>query len=517
MMRIRIIGVLLLLVLNVPGMARAAIDEDIPLESWIYRAVGELAGGMGTSGPRFMLHTQPYTRGQVAEYLQALAPDTSNLDPGQLILYRRLWAELHHDAEELPRPAGSESVLRLGIQPYVLADHVQQRDGLNRAGGYVHGSFGQPGRWIVYSRVRFDSDARHDSRFRGVRWKDNLTANVDNAYLKFHIGNWSLFWGRNWLKFGRSANDGLLLSGYSPPMDQVRLTYQRSGFHSLYFFAMLDDLYDRSAGRLARRYLAGHRLAARPWKFLELAVSEVIVFGGVDRPAEWYYLNPFIPYYWEQLNEDHDDNPLWNLEWSLNFARGWEFYGELLIDDFQIDFISEPQQLGILVGLQATAPLGLARSHHTLEYSRVNTTVYGQNESQNRYYYRRDINGRVISLGSRYGPDAERLTYRATYHTVDWLDLLAAVERRRRGARDIEDVQSSGVPHGVPFPSGVVDRRWELAIGFALQYKNIVFADVIGGWSHRCNENNILGRDDDLLFADGFVQCNLWRVFRWPQ
>ncbi|MCP4711341.1 MAG: hypothetical protein GY869_22200, partial [Planctomycetes bacterium] len=182
----------------------------------------------------------------------------------------------------------------------------------------------------------------------------------------------------------------------------------------------------------------------------------------------------------------------------------------------QIDFVSAPHQLGILVGLHATAPLGLTRSYHTLEYSRVNSTVYGQNEPENRYYYRRDINGRVIPLGSRFGPDTDRLTYRATYHAIDWLDITAAAERRRHGERNIEDIQLSGVPHGVLFPTGVVDRRWDLSLGFEFQYKNSIFVDLTGGWSHRRNENNIRGRENDLLFADGFIRCNLWRVLRWP-
>jgi hypothetical protein len=515
MLRIGWICGLLLLLLAAPG--SAAVDEDIPAESWVYRAIGELAGGVGTAGPRVFLQTRPYTRGQVAQYMHALAPDTAKLDPGQLILFRRLWFEFHQDVDEFHQPAGEELVLRAGIQPYFLANHAQRRDGVNRAGGYVHASIGRSGRWVARSRVRLDSDARYDPRFRGEKWKDNLTANIDGAYLKFRTGNWELFWGRSWLKFGRSHNDGLLFSGFSPPMDQARLVYRRGSWQFLYFIAFLDDLYDPGSGRFARRYLAGHRITVRPWRFLELAAAEVVVFGGVDRPLEWYYLNPFIPYYWEQLNEDHDDNPLWNLEWSLNFARGWELYGEWLIDDFQIDFVSEPQQLGILVGLQAAAPFGFARSFHTLEYSRVNSTVYGQNERENRYYFRRDIAGRVIPLGSRYGPDADRLTYRFTYHVIDYLDLTATAERRRRGERDIEDVQLSGVPYGVPFPTGIVDRRWDLSLSLDFQYENAVFVGVTGGWSHRKNENNIPDKNIDLLIGEGFIRCNLWRVFRWRQ
>jgi len=514
MLRIlKILGLLCALAL-VQSPAVASVDEDIPIDSWIYPAVGELAGG--GVGPRWHLLTTPYTREQVAAYLHGLAVDTARLDPGQHILFRRLYYEFREDIDEFRRPAGEELVLRAGVQPYALTTQTENREGVNRGGGYVFASFGQSGKWVARARVRLESDARYDTRFRGERWKDNLTANVDDAYIKARWGNFEAFWGRGWLKFGRSATDGLLLSGFSPPFDYGRLSYRKGAFHFLYFIAVLDDL-AMPPGRPARRYLAGHRIDVRPWSFLELAATEVAVFGGVNRPLEWYYLNPFLPYYWEQLNEDKDDNPLWNLEWSVMFARSWELYGEWLIDDFQIDFESEPHQLGILVGLHAAAPFGLARSYHTVEYSRVNTTVYGQNEPHNRYYYRRDMDGRVIPLGSKYGPDVDRLTYNFKYHAASWLDVSLAAERRRRGERDIEDRQGPGVPYGVTFPSGVVDQRWDLSLRFDFQYRNVIFAGLTGGWSQRKNEGNRPGNDGELFFADGFVRCNLWRVFRWSQ
>ncbi|MFC1476155.1 hypothetical protein ACFLQW_04050 [Candidatus Zixiibacteriota bacterium] len=154
MMRIAWIGGLLLLLVAAP--AWGSVDEDIPVESWINRAIGELAGGVGTAGPRTLLQTQPYTRGQVAHYLHALAPDTAKLDPGQLILFRRLWHEFYQDIDEFHQPAGTELVLRAGVQPYALTRQAENRDGINRAGGYVYGSVGRSGRWVARSRVRLE-------------------------------------------------------------------------------------------------------------------------------------------------------------------------------------------------------------------------------------------------------------------------------------------------------------------------------------------------------------------------
>ncbi len=513
----RRIYILRAIVIAVPlliSAAFASVDEDIPPDSWIYPAIEELTAA--GDGPPWLLHTQPFTRRQVASYLHGLASDTADLDPGRLIVYRRLFAEFAGEVEEIARPAIDRIVLRTGIQPYLLTTQAKNRDGLNRAGGYLHTSVGRPGHWLARTRVRLDSDARYDTRFRGKPWKDNLTANIDDAYLKFLSGNFEAFWGRGRLKFGRSANDGLLLSGWYPPLDYGRLSYSTDRFRIMYFIAVLDNLL-LNPGETAKRYLAGHRIDLRPWDFLELAAGEVIVFGGVNRPLEWNYLNPLTPYYWEQLNEDHDDNPLWNVEWSLRVQPGWEVYGEFLIDDFQIDFKSEPHQLGILIGAHAVAPFGMSRSYHTVEYSRVNTTVYGQNEAQNRYYYRRDMQGRVIPLGSRYGPDTDRWLYTCRYHAADWLDISAGIKRSRKGQRDIEDIQTSGVAYGVPFPSGVVDQRWDIFTDIDFQYRNLVFVGMHGGWSQRENEDNIAGNDQNLLLFEGRLLVNLQKIVGWTR
>lgn len=503
-----------LFVLLFAGKAVASIDEEIPLELWINRTFSQLVSGVGTEGPEVLVHTRPYTREKVAKYLHALAPDSAELEPGLRILYRRLRDEFEADIAEFRRYE-VHHVLRFGAEPYALAEHTEDRRGINRAGGYMFASFGKTGRWVARCRVRLDSDATYDTRHRGIRWEERLTGNVDDAYLKGIWGSWELFWGRNFTKWGRSDHDGLLLSGFAPPLDYARIAWRRSRFHFQYFVAVLDDQFG-PGGIQINRYLAGHRVDFRPWRWLELAVSEVVVFGGAEQSLEWYYLNPFLPYYWEQQNEERDDNPLWSMEFSIYPYGGWELYGELLIDDFQIDFSSEPHQIGGLAGLHITAPFGFSRSYHTVEYSRVNTSVYGQNEEENRYYYRRDRNGQVIPLGSRYGPDVDRFSYTMMYRVADWLDLGASVRRLRHGQWDIETPQPGPVPYGIPFPSGIVDRRWDVSLEIDGQYRNNVFAHIEVGWSHRKNEQHIPDRHSDVLFINASLSGSLWQVFSWP-
>ena len=155
-----------------------------------------------------------------------------------------------------------------------------------------------------------------------------------------------------------------------------------------------------------KRYFAGHRLEMRPVARARSRHFGSRRLGRRARQLEAYYLNPFLPFYWEQLNADRDDNPLWSFDASYLIPRGPLLYGEFLIDDFQIDFKSEPHQVGWLLGFNWSRPAGLRNSYVTFDWTHIEPGVYGQPQPYNRY-----INHRVV-MGSDIGNDAERV-YRA--------------------------------------------------------------------------------------------------------
>ena len=103
-----------------------------------------------------------------------------------------------------------------------------------------------------------------------------------------------------------------------------------------------------------------------------------------------------LPYYVEQYKQYVDDNSLWNLEFALTFWKNKEFYGELLIDDFQYDFVSEPHQMGLTLGTKLADFLGWQGSYWNLQYTRIGTFVYGQQKLWNRYTYQDVVLGHVL-------------------------------------------------------------------------------------------------------------------------
>lgn len=490
-------------------LAGGSPNEDVPLDSWVYDAVFELS----TQGHfrELLLHTKPYTRGEIAGSLRSLASGSRLLPSGQAVLVERLRSEF---AEELkiaePDSGRAMHRVRFGGGPNSRIDQIRHGVARNRVGFDATGSFSVGHALAVRTRLRTDSDGRHDSQFHGVYWKANFTAWVDQAVLTWRYRNWHGAFGREFWRWGRSPVDALLMSDRSPPFDGLRLSYRTDKWSFSFHATALDTMAVAAVGNI-NRYLVGHRFDWRLRRNLEIAVSEVVVFGGVNRRWEFHYLNPFLPYYWEQLNQETNDNPLWNLEWSWRPLHPLELYGEWLIDDFQIDFTSEPQQIGILLGLAWTGGPGGRLFMHA-EYGRINTFVYGQATSHNRYFHFRDLSGNPIGIGSNLGTDADRVIIRPTWHCGVNLDVIGLFEHVRHGEDRIDSSQAVAVPKNVPFPSGIVERQTIGGFGIHAQLGGHVTLDFLIGYEHVSNVANRVCADREGMVLRLRLISLLWKT-----
>jgi len=223
----------------------------------------------------------------------------------------------------------------------------------------------------------------------------------------------------------------------------------------------------------------------RPKRGLDFGLSEVVVYGGEGRGPELCYLNPLTIYYGEQFNKWRDDNILLGADFSWYLPWG-RVYGELLVDDFQYDFRSEPHELGINGGLDLVTPWGF---RFNLEYTRVNNWVYGQNKPRNRYTYE----GRVI--GWEMGPDADQFSSEIFYPMGRSLWTKFLLRLSRKGEGKVDDPRDTDVPWPKSFPSGVVEKS--LLVGVELRYLPRPFLQVkfkLEAEKKR-NRGNVKGRD----------------------
>ncbi|OGC79756.1 MAG: hypothetical protein A2W07_02875 [candidate division Zixibacteria bacterium RBG_16_43_9] len=485
--------------------------ENIPLDSWVYPSIEELY----TQGlfPKLVRGNKPYSRGEIASYLQEIDTRT---EKGDLVLTRtqswlidKLKKEFEYELKalseesEVSKKKEEPKKLKVFLSPVLYLVSNQHDSSYTRGKGIIEGAF-QWKNFLFKDRIIIDTKAEKETNFFGQKWKGDLTGVFDQGYIKGNFKYFEFQWGRDYLRWGPGSRDYLLLSGFSPPFDMLKLTGKIGVFRFDFFATGLDEIFLPDSNFFAKRYFSGHRINMKLKSGIELGLSEVVVYGGERRKLEPYYLNPLFLFYGEQFNHNIDDNPLWSFDFSITHFKNKEFYGELLIDDFQYDFKSEPQQIGFLLGLKGADLLGFTRSYLTLEYTRINKWVYGQDKPWNLYTYR------DVGMGSFLGPDADDFFAEILYHYNKSFQFSFSYELKRKGEGKIE-VQPSPVPKTTSFPSGIVEKTNRFDLKGVFQPDAHLFLEGELGYARIKNQLNSSGKNGSNLLFKIKVSYNFWK------
>ncbi len=503
--------VLVLLSTSPFSTSRAALLENVPLDSWVYDVVEELH----CHGHFSSLHTnvRPYTRGEIASLVLELNLSQRGgglrLTESQLWLLHKLNQEFRAELEQLHAgkdgKADRRNRFRYGTSPVAHATLAESDSSYGRLQLRLEAGLQFGHRFVLKDRVVVDTKAEKERRYRGREWKNHLTGVLDEAYANIDLDYLHLLLGRDHLRWGPGRDDVLLVSDRIPPFDMLKAEGKLGSFKFVYFAAMLDRIRDPHGDFLARRYLSGHRLNLKLRFGVEMGISEVVLYGGEDRHPEPYYLNPLLPYYGEQHNNSTDDNILWSFDLALNMFRSKEIYFELLVDDFQYDFESEPHQTGFQVGLNWVRPVGWEGSYLNLEYTKINNWVYGQIRPWNVYTYH------GYGMGSILGPDADRLSYRLLHHLTKDIDVTLLGEYGRKGEGRIEAFPTPAVPESDKFPSGVVESANRHRLILTYQPSAHLKLDLSAGYSRIQNLGNESDKDREAFIFEANLSLNLWK------
>lgn len=484
------------------------------MDSWVYSTIEELY----TQGffPRLHKNMRPYTRGKIASDLKEI---NSQVEKGDLILTQtqswlleKLYQEFEYELKALKSGNEKEEPKKLKAFfsqfLYLVINPSESRsDGDDssyaRGKSVLEGAFQWKG-FLFKDRIIIDTKAEKEKNLFGQRWKNDLTGIFDQGYLKGNFKYFEFEWGRDYLRWGPGSKDHLLLSGFSPPFDMLRLSGEVGIFRFDFFATGLDELFLPDSNLYAKRYLSGHRINFKLKSGIELGLSEVVLYGGEKRKLEPYYLNPLFVFYAEQFNHNIDDNLLWSIDFSITCIKHKEFYAEFLIDDFQYDLKTEPQQIGFLLGTKVADLFGFSKSYLTLEYTRVNNWVYGQNKPWNIYSYR------DVGIGSFLGPDADYLYTSLLYHFSKSLQFSFSFDLKRKGEGEI-GVQPSPVPKTKKFPSGTVERTKNFTLEGIFQPDVHLFLEGKVGYTYIKNHSNIPEKKEKNLFLKVKLSYNLWK------
>ena len=510
---LKIILIAFLLSSILSPVSKATLLENIPLDSWVYGVVDELhCQGLFTS-----LHknVRPYTRGEVASLILEInlrqKEGNLRLTDSQLWLLGKLNQEFRFELEELyyrKQKKKDQTILRYGTSPVAYTTLAEGDSSYGRLKTRFETSLQFDKKFVLKERVVIDTKAEKERRYKGREWKNHLTGVLDEAYANIDMKYFQLLLGRDHIRWGPGKDDVLLLSDQIPPFDMIKMEGRLGSFKLIYFATALDDwIYDY--GFRAKRYLSGHRINLKLRFGLEMGISEMVLYGGENRHPELYYLNPLLPYYGEQYDKDMDDNILWSFDIVLSMFRNKEIYFELLVDDFQYDFETEPHQTGFQVGLNYAEPFGWRRSYVNLEYTKINNWVYGQKKPWNRYTYH------GWGMGSILGPDADRWSFELIYHFAKDIDLELHEEYRRKGEGRITIPQTQAVPSSKKFPSGVVEYTNRHKFILTYQPSANLKLDLSAEYNKIKNLENKSGKKEDTFVFGAKLSLNLWKERRF--
>ena len=505
------------------SVSKATLLENIPLDSWVYPTLDELySQGLF---PQLHGNVKPYTRGEIASYIleinQKQKKQELELTASQLWLLEKLNQEFRFEIEELyqKRQQNQENrhILKYGTYPVFFGNITGNDSSYGRLQAKFDAALEFDKRFVLKDRVIIDTKAEKERRYWGRKWKKDLTGVFDEAYAQVDLKYFYLLLGREHLRWGPGKEDVLLLSDQIPPFDMLKLEGKLGSFKFIYFTTILDQIWvpyypdagELSPGFFAKRYLSGHRVNLKLKFGLEMGISEVVVYGGQNRNLEPYYLNPLLPYYGEQYNQDVDDNPLWAFDLALTWFKNKEFYAEILVDDFQYDFKSEPQQTGFQIGFDGAQIFGLKKSYMNIEYTKINNWVYGQNKPWNIYTYH------GFGMGSILGPDADRLFLKLVYHLNQDIGVSFSEDYKRKGEGRIETPQTPAVPHSKKFPSGIVEYSNQIRFETSYQPSSNFKLDLAWGYKRIENFQNASGKKVDDFGLEMRLSLNLWKERRF--
>jgi hypothetical protein len=331
-------------------------------------------------------------------------------------------------------------------------------------------------------------------------WQDRGRASFDNGGIGYRRGRFGVFLGRDEMSWGMNRARGLLFSGSAPSFDMLKVSFGTDRLLFTSFHSQLRRGSDEDWDAGVRRYVSGHRLEVLVEPRFTCSLSEVVVYGGVGRTFEPVYLNPFTAFYAEQWNSEYQDNILISGDFSMLFPQRAEIRGEIMIDDFQYDFSTEPQEFGTGIEIAAINPMYPEASMLGASYFHIRNRTYGHYVDWNRHVHE----GRV--MGYPDGPDGDRLTVWTSVASpppVLWrLDYVYGRKGEGRATDDFERVGET-----VTFPSGIVERSHTIGLDVSWRPEHRWSVTGRAEWNRRENIDHIDGETEsgfNLMFNATF-------------
>lgn len=140
---------------------------------------------------------------------------------------------------------------------------------------------------------------------------------------------------------------------------------------------------------IGKKYAVMHHLDVNITKWLNIGLFEGVVFGRENR-FDFSYLNPIIFYRSIEQQNGSADNAVAGLDFKANFAKRFQVYGQLLLDEFKLSEIKNNRgwwanKWGIQLGGKYIDAFNIKNLDLQLEHNSVRPFTYSHRDSVANY------------------------------------------------------------------------------------------------------------------------------------
>jgi hypothetical protein len=457
--------------------ASAGLNETLPTWHWAYSSIDELR--LRGCFDSLLVMNRPYTRGEAARALLAIRSRETGTRTSMSPIDRKILARLEREFRPEMDAIKGREFTTAGLRFIESADGGSGFDTRIRNAARSRLFVPVDDRIAFFNALAVDPTVSSDSMYVGKKWR-GMSVFTEQAAAVLALDHVGIKLGRDFLQWGAGRYGTLFFSDVSRPMDQIQLNVHYGSFRYSYVTAALDSwkaqmgIADTLGLNRIHRYVSAHRLEARLLNNrLQCAITEAVVYGGARRPADWRYLNPFLPYYAELVNDADAANMLGSVDAIAWPANGLEMYGSLLIDDVQVEKTGpgdlEPNEIGWIIGGRIGDPILISSTSLFWEYAKVTNRTYKTPTPWETFIHRN------VPLGHPLGNDFDRLEIGISKWITGSFKAELTWSETRKGEGSLftpfdEPWLACTVEQGYkePFPTGVVEKRNEIGLSIQL-------------------------------------------------
>lgn len=235
------------------------------------------------------------------------------------------------------------------------------------------------------------------------QWANERKALPGNGFYKpFKTDGFDYFEARGYITFGATkyidiafgydknfignGYRSLMLSDFSSNMLFLKLNTRIWRINYQNIFAELENAHVPGGDKLIpKKYAAIHHLDIGLTKWLNMGLYESVVFGRKDR-FDFGYLNPIIFYRSIEQQSGSFDNSIAGLDFKANVAKKFQFYNQIVIDEFLVSEIKKNRgwwanKWGLQFGAKYIDAFNIKNLDLQLEHNRVRPFTYSHRDS----------------------------------------------------------------------------------------------------------------------------------------